>query len=70
MKNTLWTTLNLAWELGYTIAIPIVIFGLGGAWLDKRIGSSPAFLLSGIFLSIMISGYAVYRKIKNISSAT
>lgn len=63
MKSHLWSALNLAWELGYTIALPIVIFGFGGAWLDKKFGTSPAFLLAGIGLSVIISGVAVYRKI-------
>ena len=66
-KNPLWSALNLAWELGYTIAIPIVIMGIGGAWIDKRLGTSPALLLIGIALSLIISGVAVYRKVKEIN---
>lgn len=68
MKNNLGSALNLAWELGYTIALPIVILGFGGALLDKKLATSPLFLLVGIALSIIISGLAVYRKIKNINS--
>ena len=68
MKSNLWYALNLAWELGYTIAIPIVILGFGGAWLDKKFGISPTLLLSGIVLSVVVSGLAVYRKIKKISN--
>ncbi|MBI2638654.1 AtpZ/AtpI family protein [Candidatus Peregrinibacteria bacterium] len=68
MKSTLWSALNLAWELGYTIAIPIVILGFGGAWLDKKLESSPLLLLAGIILSVIISSIAVYRKIKRISN--
>ena len=67
MKNSLWSALNLAWELGYTIALPIVILGFGGAWLDKKWGTSPALLLIGIALSLLISGIAVYRKVKSIN---
>lgn len=66
MKNNLWSALNLAWKLGYAIALPIVILGFGGAVLDKKIGTPPLFLLVGIALSIVISGVAVYRKIKSI----
>jgi len=68
MKNNIWSALNLAWELGYTIAIPIVILGFGGAWIDKKLGSSPGFLLTGIMLSVIISGVAVYRKIRSLVS--
>lgn len=66
MKSTLWSVISLAWELGYIIAIPIIILALGGTWLDKKIGTSPTFLLIGIFLSLIISGIGVYRKTKAI----
>lgn len=68
MKNNLGSALNLAWELGYTIALPIVILGFGGAMLDKKFGTSPLFLLVGIALSLIISGIAVYRKVKTINN--
>ena len=67
MKNPIFAALSLAWELGYTIAIPIAVLGFGGAWLDKRFASSPAFLLAGIVLSLIFSGVAVYRKVKNVT---
>lgn len=59
--------LNLAWELGYTIAIPIVILGFGGAWLDKKYGTSPALLLIGMALSLAVSSVGVYRKVRDIT---
>lgn len=68
-KSPIWEALNLAWELGYMIAIPIVLLGFGGAFLDKKVGTSPLFLLTGIVLSIIISGIAVYKKIKNIEKS-
>lgn len=68
MKSHLWSALNLAWELGYTIAIPIAILGFGGAWLDKKLETSPALLLIGIALSLLVSGVAVYRKVKSINN--
>lgn len=67
MKNNLWSVLNLAWQLGYTIALPIAILGIGGAWLDKKFETSPWLLMTGILLSVVISGIAVYRKIKEIT---
>ena len=70
MKDGMWSALNLAWELGYTIALPIVVLGFGGAWLDKKLATSPAFILMGIGLSMIVSGVAIYRKIKDVSSGT
>ncbi|MBI4034014.1 MAG: AtpZ/AtpI family protein [Candidatus Brennerbacteria bacterium] len=58
--------LVLAWELGYTIAIPLVGLALLGRFLDKSFGTSPLFLLIGIFVSILVSSFLVYRKTKKI----
>ena len=33
---------------GITFGVVIVVFALGGHWLDGRLGSSPAFLLIGL----------------------
>ncbi len=60
--------LALAWELGYTIAIPLVALALGGRFLDKNFDTSPIFLLVGIFVSILISSFLIYRKTKKILS--
>ncbi len=58
--------LNLAWELGYLIALPIVFFALLGRFLDKKFDTSPWLLLVGIFLALLVSGFAVARKALDI----
>lgn len=65
-KNTLWKALALAWELGYTIAVPLVIFALGGRLLDQRLGTTPIFLLIGILLALIVSTLGVYKKTTSI----
>lgn len=55
-----------AWDLGYTIAIPAVVFGLGGGYLDRHFNSSPAFLLLGLFIAFVTSFIVVARKVKAI----
>lgn len=57
---------QLAWELGYTIAIPIVLLALFGRFLDRQFDSSPWLLLAGIVVSIIISSTIVYRKVSKI----
>lgn len=57
---------SLAFELGYTIAIPIVALGLVGRLLDKKFDSSPILLLAGILLSIIISSIGIYKKVVRI----
>ena len=57
---------SLAWELGYLIVIPLVIFALGGRWLDKQYGTSPWFLLGGLVLSIIITTISLIRKFSSL----
>ncbi len=64
--SSAFSALSLAFELGYTIAIPIVGLALTGRLLDRKFDSSPLFLLLGIFLSILISSYLIYKKTKKI----
>lgn len=61
-SNQTWNALSLAWELGYTIAVPIVVFALLGRFLDKWLGTSPWLLLIGIFASLIASSVGVYFK--------
>ncbi|OHA55985.1 MAG: hypothetical protein A2429_01935 [Candidatus Veblenbacteria bacterium RIFOXYC1_FULL_42_9] len=64
----MWQALGLAWELGYTISIPLVILALAGRLADKWLGTAPWLLLVGALISIFISTWLVYRKTKNIIS--
>lgn len=66
VSKSTFQALGLAWELGYTIAVPLVILALAGRLADKWLNSSPWLLLVGVFLSIFISTWLVYRKTKTI----
>lgn len=61
-----WAGFGIAWELGYTIAIPIVLLALGGRLLDRVLGTSPLFLLVGIPLAILVSSIAVAKKAREL----
>ncbi len=54
--------ISLVFELGFTIAIPIVLLALGGRLVDKHFHTSPLFILVGVILSIVISSFLVYKK--------
>ena len=56
------SVLSLAFELGYLIALPIITLALLGRMLDKKMDSSPWFLLGGIIISMITTTYLVYRK--------
>lgn len=61
-RQALWQALGFAWTLGYTIAIPLVVFALLGRLLDRRLGTEPWLLLAGILLSIIISSVALVKR--------
>ena len=67
-KDSFILGIGFAWELGYTIAVPAVLLGLGGGYLDKHVfGTSPFLLLAGLLLSFMISFSVIASKIRMIS---
>jgi F0F1-type ATP synthase assembly protein I len=57
-----WSAFRFAWQLGYTIAIPIVTLAVGGAFVDRWLGTKPWFMVGGIGLSMMLSTVGVYFK--------
>lgn len=61
-----WEALGFAWEMGYTMAIPLVALAIGGRLLDQHLDTSPAFLLIGILVSIIISSTLVGMKATKI----
>jgi len=61
--------LRLALDLGFMIALPLVIFALGGRMLDKKFHVSPLFLLVGIFLSLIVTTIGLIRKITVMTKA-
>ena len=52
-----------AGQIGYLLAIPAVLFVLGGAWLDSYLGTKPIFTLAGIPIALTISVISVWRVI-------
>ena len=61
-----WNAYRLVFEVGYTVAIPLVLFALGGRFLDKKLDTAPWLLLAGVVVSVFISSFLVYRKVSKI----
>jgi hypothetical protein len=69
-EQNVWSALNLAFELGYMIAIPALVFGFAGAYADKAWGTGPYLMLAGFVLALLSSGLAIWRKIKKVIAPT
>jgi len=57
---------GFAFDLGYTIAIPAVVFGLAGGYADKYLQTSPLFLLLGLLFAFIASFTIIARKVRVI----
>lgn len=65
-KKAFWRALSYAWQFGYTITIPLVLFALGGRLLDRHFGTSPWLLIGGIVVSMIVSSILLVRKAMQI----
>jgi len=65
-KNKEQKLLPLAFEVGWTIALPLVGLALLGRWADKIFQASPLFLLTGTLLAITISTIIIIKKVQKL----
>ncbi len=50
-------------HLGSTYAAAVALYGLGGWWLDKKLGTLPAFTLVGVGLGALGGFIWIYREV-------
>ena len=65
-KSLFWQAVGLAFQFGYTIAVPLIALVLAGHFLDKKFDSSPILLLVGIVLSLIASSIVLLVKVKRV----
>lgn len=65
-RNALFQAIGFAWQFGYTIVVPLVVFALVGRLLDRKLGTGPWLFLIGVLLSIAISSIALVSKAMKI----
>ncbi len=58
---------SLASEIGFKIAVPLVIFLLIGISLDKWLHTLPLFMIVGMLLSFASSSYLVYQIVVEVN---
>ncbi|MEK7592493.1 MAG: AtpZ/AtpI family protein [Patescibacteria group bacterium] len=61
-----WFYLGAVGDIGFTIAIPIVLGGIVGTYIDTNFGTKPAGVLVFLFLGIVISLIGFIYRIKDI----
>lgn len=68
-KQSPYSFVGLAIELGFFISFTVLLFILGGFWLDKKLNTLPLFLLLGSFASIAVVMFEVYKILKLLSKS-
>lgn len=59
----MWKYLTIVGQIGFIIAIPVVVLTLTGHYLDERLGTSPWLLISAIILSLVVSSLILYSRV-------
>ncbi|MBI3624431.1 AtpZ/AtpI family protein [Candidatus Saccharibacteria bacterium] len=54
---------DMGWRLALTVLVPVFI----GAWLDRRYNTAPTWALTALFLSIGAAGLVVSATLKNLN---
>lgn len=54
---------------GLQFAISLVLFLLLGQWIDRKLGTSPVFLIAGVFIGGGAAFYSMYRKLSAAQKA-
>ena len=55
---------NMALSFGFAIAIPLILFILAGVAVDNWLHTTPIFILVGVALALLVSGYQLWRLLK------
>jgi F0F1-type ATP synthase assembly protein I len=62
-RQFLASTTNMGWRLAVTVVIPIV----AGVKLDERYGSSPSFTLGGLMIAAIVGSSVVWKTVKEVN---
>ena len=64
-QNQWLALLNLGWVFVVTMGVTV----FGGLWLDKKFASAPVFILIGVILGFLSSGYYFYQTLKKMDDS-
>lgn len=66
-NSKIWIWFGIVFELGFLIAIPIVVLILLGRWLDMKFGTGVFFLVSGVVLALVSTTVLIARRVKQMT---
>lgn len=55
---------NMAFSFGVTMVAGILLGLYGGGWLDRRLGTSPFFLLAGVLLGVGVGFRSIISELR------
>ncbi len=58
---SVWGSMALMGQLGFTIALPLLAGALLGNYLDSRNNNTSLFLILGLLLGLIVGIYGAYR---------
>lgn len=61
-----WSFLKSVFKISILIAIPAIVFGTGGRFLDKWLNTSFIFLLLGIIISMAVSFFLIKNIVRSL----
>lgn len=61
------TLAGMVGELGFVIAVPLLVAIIAGIWVDKKLSTTPLFMIVGILLAITTSTISIGKKIKQLN---
>ncbi len=69
-QMSLWMSVRLAWNLGFIIAVPVVVMGFAGEYIDRYFQMTPLFTIVGFVLAALLSGIGIARRLREISRSS
>ncbi len=62
-KQFLMSAVNMGWQLAITVLVPVMV----GAWLDTRYHTTPSYTLAALVLACAMAVVVVANTIKQVS---
>jgi thiol:disulfide interchange protein len=64
MKKSLLFSLSLFGQIGFGVAIPLVVFGLLGRYLDSKFNTGHTLVIIGIVLAVVVTFFYLRKIVK------